>query len=192
MLSNSEIIAQIKSGAVGILPTDTLYGIVCAAVDRDAVKRLYALKAREHKPGTIIAASIDQLVELGLTRRYLKAVEQFWPNPISVIIPAGQNLEYLHQGLGSLPVRIPSDVELLALLEKTGALLTSSANHPGEPPASNVALARQYFGDNVDFFVDGGEYRDHQPSTLIRIVDDAIEVLRQGAAKVSESGEIAE
>jgi tRNA threonylcarbamoyl adenosine modification protein (Sua5/YciO/YrdC/YwlC family) len=174
-------------GAVGVLPTDTVYGLVCRANDEMAVKRLYDLKSREGKPGTIIAASIGQLETLGLKRRYLKAVEQFWPGAVSVIIPCGPELEYLHEGVSSLAVRIPDDKNLHKLLEQTGPLLTSSANHPGEPVAMTVEAAKKYFGVSVDFYEDGGDLSGRQPSTIIRIVDDAIEIIREGAVKIKEN-----
>lgn len=174
-------------GAVGVLPTDTVYGLVARASDQAAVKRLYDLKLREGKPGTIIAASIDQLETLGLKRRYLKAVEQFWPGAVSVIIPCGSELEYLHEGKSSLAVRIPDDENLRNLLSQTGPLLTSSANHPGEPTAMTIEAAKEYFGDNVDFYEDGGDLSGRAPSTIIRIVDDAVEIIRQGAVEIKEN-----
>jgi L-threonylcarbamoyladenylate synthase len=177
----------IIAGAVGVLPTDTVYGLAARASDQQAVQRLYDLKSREGKPGTLIAASIDQLVELGLKARYLKAVEQFWPGAVSVIIPCDSELQYLHEGKFSLAVRIPADKQLAMLLGKTGPLLTSSANHPGEPTANDLKQAKDYFGDEVDFYVDGGDLSNREPSTIIRIVDDAIEVLREGAVKIKEN-----
>lgn len=174
-------------GSVGIIPTDTVYGLVARAADHAAVERLYGLKSREHKPGTVIAASIDQLVELGIPRRYLKAVEQFWPGAVSVVIPCGAELDYLHLGKNSLAVRLPEDKNLPELLAQTGALLTTSANHPGESVAKKLAEAKKYFGDNVDFYSDGGDLSTRSPSTIIRVVDDAIEVIRQGAVKIGEN-----
>jgi L-threonylcarbamoyladenylate synthase len=190
MIDKVSVVNQINDGAVGVMPTDTLYGIVCSAANQSAVERLYVLKSREVKPGTVVAASIDQLVQLGIPRRYLTAVEQYWPGPISVIIPVGNTLSYLHQGKGSLAVRIPSDESFQKLLAQTGPLLTSSANMPGEEPAHSVEEAKNYFGDSVDFYIDGGNFSDHKPSTIIRVIDDAVEVIRQGAVKISESGEI--
>lgn len=180
--------ALLKPGAVGVIPTDTVYGVVARAADQQAVERLYQVKRREAKPGTIIAANIDQLVGLGLKRRYLTAVEQWWPGALSVVIPCGDELSYLHRDLRSLAVRIPDKADLLGLLETTGPLLTSSANHPGQPTAHTVAEAKDYFGDEVDFYADGGDLSDHQPSTVVRIIDDAIEVLRPGAVKINENG----
>lgn len=190
MLSINEVAEQLIAGAVGVIPTDTVYGLVCSAHHPDAIRRLYALKHRENKPGTIVAANVDQLVELGIPRRYLKVIEQYWPNPISVVIPVGQKLEALHLGKGSLAVRVPKNDALSNLLAITGPLLTTSANNPGEPTASTIAAAKAYFSDTVDFYVDGGDLENHAPSTIIRVVDDAIEVLRQGAVHISEDGQI--
>lgn len=172
------------AGAVGVLPTDTLYGLAARASDKAAVERLYRLKHREQKPGTLVAASIDQLVTLGIKRRYLTAVSQYWPGAVSVVVPCGDDLHYLHQGQSSLAVRIPDDASLRELLEQTGPLLTSSANQPGHPPAATVAEARAYFDDQVDFYEDGGDLSGRQASTVIRIVDDAVEVLRAGAVSI--------
>lgn len=179
-----------ESGTVGVLPTDTVYGVVARAGDQEAVARLYELKKREGKPGTLIAASIDQFVELGIPRRYLKAVEQFWPGAVSVVVPCGTELTYLHQGKNSLAVRIPDNTALLELLAQTGALLTSSANQPGEPVANTKDDAQKYFGNNVDFYVDGGDLSHHKPSTVLRVVDDTIEVLRAGAVVINQNGSV--
>ncbi len=177
-----------RPGAIAVIPTDTVYGVVARAADPQAVARLYALKHRDHKPGTIIAASIDQLVELGIPRRYLTAVQQFWPGPVSVETP--HDIDYLHQGTGRQALRIPDDPALVALLQQTGPLQTSSANLPGEAPATTVAEAKAYFGDAVDLYVDGGDLSGRLPSTIIHIVDDAIEVIRQGAIHIDEYGRV--
>ena len=124
---------RLVDGQIGVVPTDTIYGIVCQASDETAVKRLYGMKSRIKKPGTIIAANIDQLVNLGIKRRYLKAVEQYWPGPTSVEIP--HSIEYLNQGTGRQAIRIPDNEKLLNLLAKTGPLQTTSANLPDKPPA---------------------------------------------------------
>src|SRR5665213_457588 len=175
----------LKPGAVGVIPTDTVYGLVARAADQEASTRLYNLKDRTDKPGTIIAADLQQLEDLGLKHRYLKAVEQFWPGAISVVIPVSNpQLAYLHQGKMSLAVRLPDDPKFQKLLRQTGPLLTSSANHPGQSISGTIEQARAVFRDQIDFYEDGGDLSARQPSTVIRIVDDAIEVLRPGAVKL--------
>lgn len=184
-ISDDALASLLKDGGIGVLPTDTVYGLVCVAANEQAVKRLYALKQRESKPGTLIAANIDQLVKLGFTRRYLKAVEEFWPGAVSIEQPCSNPaLVYLNQGTGRQAVRVVADDDVKKLLEKIGPLLTSSANQPGKKPATNITEAKAYFHEDVDFYVDGGDFSKAEPSTLIRIVDDAVEVLREGAVKI--------
>jgi L-threonylcarbamoyladenylate synthase len=187
-VSIDQTIDMLASGGIGVLPTDTVYGVVASAANEQAVKRLYELKKRDQKPGTIIAASIEQLESIGFKRRYLTAVQQFWPNPISVVVPC--ETPYLHLGKYAVAVRIPKDETIQKLLQQTGPLLTSSANTPGEQPATTIAEAKAYFDDCVDFYVDGGKLSNDHASTIIRIVDDAVEVLSQGAVRVTEAGKV--
>lgn len=186
-VTDSEVVDRLKGGAVGVLPADTVYGLMGLAADHDIAGRIYDLKRRDGKPGTVIAASVEQLEGLGLKRRYMKAVEQYWPGSLSVIIPCGPELQHLHLGLNGLAVRIPDDKGLLELLRQTGPLITSSANLTGQPTAVNLQQAKGYFGGRVDFYVDGGDLSDRLPSTIIRIVDDAIEIIRQGAVTILEN-----
>lgn len=178
----------LQLGAVGIMPTDTVYGLVARAEDEEAVERIYKLKQRESKPGTIIAANIEQLVGLGLKYRYLKAVEQFWPGAVSVKIPYSGDKKYLKLGQDNLAVRIPDFPELLKLMNHTGPLQTSSANLTGQPTVTNIQDAQKIFGNKVDFYIDGGDLSDRKPSTVIKIIDDAIEVVRQGSVKIKNNG----
>jgi L-threonylcarbamoyladenylate synthase len=189
-LLDDAVIDALQQGGVGILPTDTVYGIVACAKSTKAVDRMLAIKVRDGKPGTVLAATVDQLIEMGIKARYVHAVEHYWPNPLSVVIPCDGTLQYLHLGKFSLACRIPKDPQLRALLEKTGPLMSTSANEPGQETAQTVREAQDMFGDHVDFYVDGGEKKHHQPSTIIRIVDDAIEIIREGAVKIDENGRI--
>jgi L-threonylcarbamoyladenylate synthase len=179
----------LKDGKVGVIPTDTVYGLVCRAEDKDAVEKLYALKDRHKKPGTIMAATIDQLPSIGIKRSYAKAVEQFWPGAVSVVVPSSDpRFAYLRQNLMTIAVRLPDNKELRKLLSETGPLLTTSANSPGKPPASTLQEAEVYFGAKVDFYTQGGDLTGHKPSTVIRVVDDAVEVLRPGAVIIKDNG----
>lgn len=190
LFNDTQLITALKEAKVVVMPTDTVYGLCGIANNQMAVAQLYSLKNREKKPGTVIASSIEQLVELGFKKRYLTAVEHLWPNPLSIVIPTGLSLSYLDLGVGSIAVRITADEELQKLLEKTGPLLSSSANLPGLEPSTTITEAKRYFGNSVDLYVDGGDRSNSQPSTVIRVVDDVIEVLRKGALNINEKGEI--
>jgi L-threonylcarbamoyladenylate synthase len=111
-LDDDRLIAMLKQGAVGVLPTDTVYGLVCLAANQSSVERLFGdIKPREHKPGTVVGATLEQFVQLGVKKRYLTAVEQFWPGPVSVEVPHG--VAYLHRGTGRQAFRVPVQQRLL-------------------------------------------------------------------------------
>jgi len=182
ILEDSQAATALVEGKVGIIPTDTLYGLVARAADPQAVRRFYALKQREHKPGTVIAASVAQLRELGIEDKYLQRVGKLWPAPLSIETPLGPELSYLHQDTGRQGFRVVADERVRRMLEVTGPLVTSSANQPGEEPAITIQDAQDTFGDQVDFYVDGGDRSGRPPSTIARITDNGIEIIRQGAA----------
>ena len=179
----------LQKGEVVIMPTDTVYGICARALDKEAVKKLYAIKNRTNKPGTVIANSLDQLVEAGFKRRYLKNIEYLWPNSISVVIPTEVDQKYLDLGKGSIAVRVVGDLGLVNLLSKTGPLLTTSANLPTEKTVTTIRQARQIFGEGISYYCEGG-LLDGKPSTIVRVIDDNIVVVRAGAVKIDERGAI--
>jgi L-threonylcarbamoyladenylate synthase len=185
-VTDSKLVALLNADSIGVLPTDTLYGLVARAASPAAVERMYALKHRERKPGTTIAANVNQLKDLGIDERLLESVAGYWPAPLSIVLPLSDDLYYLHQGVGESPFRVVADDSLRILLEQTGPLMTSSANAPGEPPAKDVHEAQAYFGEHVDFYVDGGHIGDRHPSTIAQWTDKGLRVLRQGAAVITK------
>ena len=185
-LSDPQVAQLLSQGAVGVIPTDTVYGLVAHAQSRSAVERLYSLKPRELAPGTIIGASIEQLTELGLDTPSLDKIRHLWPAPLSVVIDAQASPPYLRQARTTLPVRIPALVEIIQLLEQTGPLMTTSANTSGSPTSTSVQMAIDYFGDQVDFYVDGGDLGSRLSSTIIGFNDNGEIVLyRRGAIEIN-------
>ncbi len=187
-LTDLELVNTILQGGVGVLPTDTLYGLVARAANPTAVERMYALKRRNEKPGTTIAATPEQLVDIGVDPAVVARVAQYWPAPLSIVLPLSEHLNHVHQGTGESPFRVVANEGLHLLLQRTGPLVTSSANQPGEPPARNIAEAQAYFGDRVDFYVDGGDIGDRAPSTIARLAGNQLEIVRQGAAHITHGG----
>ncbi len=189
-MQEEQLAVMLKKGAVGILPTDTVYGIVGSAQLPSVVGRIHEVKRRTGKLGTVIAASIEQLIELGLSESDLRTVEHLWPNPLSVIIAADDSLRYLHLDVGSVAVRIPKDDVLLRLLKVTGPLATTSANLADQPTVATISEAQDVFRDTVDFYVDGGILQNRPPSSIIKLDDGKVTVLRPGAVTINEQGQI--
>ncbi|MCA9351806.1 threonylcarbamoyl-AMP synthase [Patescibacteria group bacterium] len=176
----------IQNGGVGVMRTDTLYGLVCDAHNPHAVERIYRIKQRDLlKPVLILVANLEQIAsfDITLTPTMKKHLDQYWPGKVSIILPANDtsvNTHYIHKGTGGIAFRIPDDAELRNLLLEVGPLIAPSANPEGQPPARTIAEAMDYFGDHVDYYMDGGDITDTRPSKIIRITATLdIDVIRE-------------
>jgi len=174
--------------SVGVIPTDTVYGVVARISDVEGVERIYKIKKRSPEKALIVLiGSFEQLnkLELTLTNEILSFMSQHWPSKLSVVIPCdSEKMNHIHRGAKSLSVRMPPYPQLLDFLIQHGPFVAPSANPQGLPPATNLQKAYEYFGENVDYYIDGGE-RESLPSTIIQIKDNEIEVLREGAVALS-------
>lgn len=181
------IIASLKGGKIGVIPTDTVYGIVASALQPEVVEKIYQLRKRSSdKPFIILVYSINDLkkFDVELTKKQYEFLKKNWPNSLSVILPCfSKEWEYLHRGKNSLAFRIPKDEKLLKILRQTGPLVAPSANFEGEKIAQTIDEAKKYFGKKVAFYVDGGKVTA-QPSTIIQLSSDGVPtILRQGTYK---------
>ncbi len=181
------ILTILARGGVGVMATDTIYGIVGSALKPGTVERIYRLRKRSRaKPFIVLIASRRDLARFGVRpdRKTKKILCKLWPGPVSVILPCAlKRFAYLHRGAETIAFRVPAKQSLRRLLAQTGPLVAPSANPEGMPPANTIAQAKQYFGNRVDFYVDGGSARS-LPSTLIAIKDGTIHILRKGARKI--------
>ncbi len=179
----SQSISQtLASGGVGVIPTDTLYGLVGSALIPEAIDRIYDLKHRDpKKPLIVLISQLNQLEQFGieLSKGLLTQLGAYWPGPYSIILPTlDDQFEYLSRGTDTIAFRLPNNPELCALISEVGPLVAPSANAEGMPPATTVEQAQKYFGTDVEFYVDGGEL-DNKPSTILRFDGDAVEVMRE-------------
>jgi len=184
---NLENIKILKEGGVGVIPTDTIYGIACSVHSKEALDRIFELKSRdENKPPVVLISALSDLERFGavITKKHSEIMAKYWPGKLTIIFDITKDLEYLDKGRG-LAIRFPSDENILSFLRQTGPLATSSANTQGQLPARNITEAQKYFLDKVDFYEDEGEL-DSEPSTLVKIDGDKVEVLRQGAVIIPQ------
>ena len=183
---DERIVELLQQGGVGLLPTDTIYGLSCQALDRIAVEKTHKIKRRDKtKPFVILISKIEQLNDLGIISTDIAAALRYWPGSLTVISPAEKAPDWLHMGTKTLAVRQPDHPGLRDLMDKVGPLVSTSANLAGGQPAESVKQAKGYFGDKLDFYVDAGRLSG-LPSTIIRKNNYKFEVLRQGAVKFKE------
>jgi L-threonylcarbamoyladenylate synthase len=180
---DDEVTRLLRQGGVGLLPSDTIYGLSAVAINNDAVEKLHSLKARSpSKPFIVLISDIKMLDLLSISPDQAELVKEFWPGPLSAILPSSAP-DYLTRGTQSLAVRLPDYPELLKLINEVGPIISTSANLEGKAPAKNMAEAQVVFGDKLDFYVDIGEL-NNPPSTLAIIDDGKLKVVRTGAVKI--------
>lgn len=178
-LNNRKIINLLQEEKVGVIPTDTLYGIVGKTEASNVVKRIYRLKNRNtNKPVLVLAASVDQIEE-NFQVTCPEIVKTIWPKKISIILPCKDH-PYIHRGKETIGFRVPEKKNLINLLKQSGPLVAPSANLQNKPPAKTINKAQDYFGDSIEFYVDEGKLNS-LPSTILQYQSGEFEIIRRGA-----------
>ncbi|MCL4406197.1 MAG: L-threonylcarbamoyladenylate synthase [Patescibacteria group bacterium] len=184
---NNKLAAAVARGAIAVVPTDTIYGIVASALRPESVEKIYRLRRRNRsKPMIILVGDLSQLSFFGvkMDSEMRKILNRFWPGKVSIVLPCRlDKFRYLHRGKQTLAFRLPALKSLRKFLMLTGPLVAPSANIEGAAPAADLKEAQKYFGNEVDFYVDRGR-RDGQASALIDLSGKEIKVLRKGAEDI--------
>jgi L-threonylcarbamoyladenylate synthase len=183
------VIDTLINGGIGVIPTDTIYGVVGRAEQTDTVERIYTVRQRDHKKACIVLiSSYEDLAKFNvvLSTTELDFIKKYslWPGKVSIIFPVlSSQYTYLTRGTNALAFRIPEVPELRDLISRTGPLIAPSANKEGNPPAHTIDMARKEFGETVDFYVDNGAMNG-EASTIIKCTDGVFSVVREGAVQI--------
>lgn len=180
-----QLIYFLTVGKIGVMPTDTIYGIVGLALNPKTVGEIYRLRKRSlDKPMIILISAVFDLTKFGiiLTKNQEIFLKKIWPNSVSVILPCNEEkFKYLHRGTNSLAFRIPGNEILIKIIKKVGPLVAPSANYESEPPSETITDAKCYFGNKISFYLDGGGIKS-KPSTIIELSNDRqVKLIREGA-----------
>lgn len=168
---DAELVKLLKNGGTVVMPCDTIYGICASALNKNSVERVYNIKSRNlNKPCIVLVSSADGIIDnFLLEKSMLIKAKNYWPGPVSIVIDYNSSqFDYLHRGSGSIAFRVPGVKALRELLKQTGPLIAPSANPENSPPATTIQEAYQYFGDKVDYYLDGGTMAG-KPSRIIHI-----------------------
>jgi L-threonylcarbamoyladenylate synthase len=176
-----EVVRVILSGGVAVIPTDTVYGLVCDAADAGAVERIYSIKQRpaglELTLLAATAADIDSAIEFtDLVRRL---ATQYWPGPLSIVGRRGARRLAIPTAGSTLSCRVPAHAIALEVLGQTGPLASTSANRHEMPPATTAEEAAAQLGGDVDAIL-GGDASIGLASTIIDCTTTPPRVLREG------------
>lgn len=178
----------LEKGGVAIYPTDTVYALGCALDARRSVDRLYRLKQMErHKPLAIVCADLSDIARYAIVTDFAyRQMRRLLPGPYTVVLEATREVpRILLDKRRTIGIRVPRNPICEALVRALGRpLLTTSAVAPGaEAACRDVEEAKEAFATGVDLFIDGG-LAPGEPSTVVGLVGDEIEIIREGLGPV--------
>jgi L-threonylcarbamoyladenylate synthase len=181
----AELATRLRAGEVGILPTETVHGLVACAESASACARLIAIKGREPgKKCQLLIPDLSPLPALRISQTPLieALANRFWPGPLTLVVD-DENGDT--QGL-----RIPDHPFTLAVLRALGAaLLATSANPAGGSPADSLAKEFADLQAEPDFVL-RGPVGGGQASTVARLRDGQFEILRPGPVSLAALNEL--
>jgi len=190
----------LRAGGLVGMPTETVYGLAANALDETAIAKVYQAKQRpSFDPLIVHVPSIDkaaQLAEFDATATRL--AEAFWPGPMTLVLPRcaddqGRPVvpDLVTSGLDSVAVRVPGHpVALALLLAVDRPLAAPSANRFGSISPTLAQHVVDELDGRVDLVLDGGPCYRGVESTVLRVKDGGVQVLRLGALALEQIEEV--
>jgi L-threonylcarbamoyladenylate synthase len=180
-----EIITALKNGAVLILPTDTVYGLVCDASNEKAVEKIFEIKKRDkQKSLPVFVKDIEQAKEQAIINsKQEEFLKEIWPGAVTAVLKAKSGLSKLVYKQGTIALRIPNYELLSVILKEFGKpLAQTSVNISGKPSLIKPKeIIEQFQGrDNrPDLIVDAGDLSKNKSSIIIDLTKNKINILRK-------------
>jgi L-threonylcarbamoyladenylate synthase len=182
----------LRDGKPIVMPFDTVYGLAADPYREEPTRRLYELKGRDQSaPSALVARDLDYLLEClpELQGRAAALARLLLPGPVTLVLPnparrfrwlTGTNPE-------AIGVRVPDfDGPGAEVLAAVGALVATSANHPGGPDPKRLDEVPDDIRRGAAALVDGGELLG-SPSTVIDLTGEKPRILREGALPAEEA-----
>ena len=179
------VVRAIQEGALAVLPTDTVYGLVCTAFHKQPAIDLYRLKGRDEvQPTAFLASSVDVLLECipELHGRPEMIARTLFPGPFTLVLPnPARRFSWLTESRPeTIGVRVPALTGPTAeIVEQLGAIVATSANLPGGADPRRLDEVPAEILAGVVAALDGGELPG-TPSTVIDVTGSEPVILRAG------------
>ena len=178
----------LRDGGVIIYPTDTVYGLGCDLSNKRGIERIYEIKRRNKKrPLSFVCSDLKHISQYALVTDYAyKTMKRFLPGPYTFILEASRLVpKIILPKRPTTGIRVPANEICLALIRELGQpiISTSVSNEQGEILNNPQDIERK-FGHCVDLVIDGGILVS-EPSSVISLVGDQVEVIRTGKGDVS-------
>lgn len=178
-----EICAELERGKIALIPTDTLYGICCDALNTKAIDRICRLKGinTEKNNLAIICSDISMASEYSkIDNKVYRVIKDNTPGAFTFLVKASSSLPKAFKGRKVVGIRIPDNNVARQISERLGhPLLTTSISYEDEDYAINPDLIAEEYEDKADIFIESEE-GGTIPSTIVDLTGESPEILREG------------
>lgn len=176
----------LQADGVVAIPTETVYGLAANIYSKKAIAKIYRIKKRPRtNPLIVHVASLEMAKELvtSFPRTARKLVSQFWPGPLTLILPKSRKVgHWLTAGGNTVGIRMPDHPLTLQLIKEAGMPLAAPSANPFTYISPVTARqVRNMLGDKVDYILDGGRCKKGIESTIVAVRSNRVTLLRTGA-----------
>lgn len=181
-----EMAEKIKNGETVIFPTETVYGLGANAMDEDAAKKIYVAKGRpSDNPLIVHIADVEEVDKIALEvgEKAKKAMENFWPGPLTIILKKKEIVPNVTSGgLSTVAIRMPSNKIANALIRESKTQIAApSANISGRPSPTKAEHVVKEMSGRVSGIIMGGDCDFGLESTVVDFSEDKPMILRPGS-----------
>ena len=187
--SINKVVEILLRGGIIAYPTDTHYGIGCDIMNKKAIETIYQLRQRsKKKPFSFICSGLKNISLYAKVTNYAyKTMRRLLPGPYTFILEGSRLVpKIMLTKRKTVGIRVPDSAISLALVEALGhPIISTSAKLPDGTMLHDPSLIRDHFKNNIDVVIDGGPVPG-RPSSVVSLIDDTPEVIREGLGDISE------
>jgi tRNA threonylcarbamoyl adenosine modification protein (Sua5/YciO/YrdC/YwlC family) len=185
-----QVVELLRQDGVICYPTDTGYGIGCDIFNQKAIKRIYQIKHRpKDKPFSFMCADLKDLSRYCyVSNTAYRLMKKNLPGAYTFILPTMKIVpKIMTTRQKTVGIRVPDNAICRALIEELGnpILTTSAATIDEGKSLTEVYEIEERLGRQLDCIIDGGSVYPF-PSTVVSLLNDEIEILRQGKGDTAD------
>ena len=175
----------IKTGKVVVCPTDTVYGLIADATNRDAVQRTFRIKKRLKKNALpIFVKNLKMAKDLAeINKKQERILKKIWPGKVTVILKKKSRIKIFGADKKTIGLRIPNYKLVNILLEKLNRpLIGTSANISGKPASTKIQEVITQFTKRTikpDLVIDASNLSLSKPSAVMDLTGRELKIIRQ-------------
>ncbi|MGD8846075.1 MAG: L-threonylcarbamoyladenylate synthase [Desulfobacteraceae bacterium] len=184
----NQVVEILKKGGVIAYPTDTIYGIGCDIMNKKAIEKVYQIKQwPKNKPFSFICADLKNISQYAKVSNYAyKTLRRLLPGPYTFILDGSKQVpKMMLTKRKTAGIRVPDNAICHSLIGALGnPVISTTAATPDGELFNEPWLIDDHFGKQLDLVIDGGPVAG-EPSSVISLLDDTPNVLREGIGDTS-------